>query len=405
MAIQDSGQIKISDIVAEFGGTAPHGMTEYYRNGDNVPGNNTNVPESGQISLTNFYSAVNEIQQTYSSTTTNLNLATVFGGNWGSTVPKRVTINSGVTIGATSGNAAILIPSGMAGTLVIDNNGSIEGHGGAANSGAGGNAITATHTTGVTINNASGASIKAGGGGGGQGGTGGTGGNGGAGGTGGGGKYDYVVYTQPCNDYAPKGDSSYAQTYQIPSRCQQNGGDGRFQNASACMVQYYLPSWVFQCLAEANTNGGAGGAGGNSGGAGGAGGAGGVGQGYNQTNTSGSSGSAGASGGSGSGGSSGGTNAGTGGTGGARGQGGTGGTGGAGGTFGNSGGTGLTGSTGATGATGSSGANGNRTNGSSGSGGSSGSSGSSGSAGGAAGYYITNRGSITLNNSGSVAGQ
>ena len=101
MACPSSGEIKISDLVAEFGGSAPHGLTEYYRNGGEVPGNNTNVPTSGQISLTQFYSAVNEIQQTYSATTTNLNLATVFGNNWGSTVPKRVIINSGVTIGAT----------------------------------------------------------------------------------------------------------------------------------------------------------------------------------------------------------------------------------------------------------------------------------------------------------------
>ena len=112
--------IKISDLVAEFGGSAPHALSEYYRNGGEVPGNNTNVPTSGQISLTKFYSAVNEIQQTYSSTQTNLNLSTVFGSNWTTTVPKRVIINSGVTIGATSGNAAILIPSGMAGTLMVE---------------------------------------------------------------------------------------------------------------------------------------------------------------------------------------------------------------------------------------------------------------------------------------------
>ena len=59
MACPDSGQIKISDIVDEFGGSAPHAMSEYYRNGGEVPGNNTNVPTSGQISLTQFYSAVN----------------------------------------------------------------------------------------------------------------------------------------------------------------------------------------------------------------------------------------------------------------------------------------------------------------------------------------------------------
>jgi hypothetical protein len=428
MACPASGEIKISDLVAEFGGSAPHGLTEYYRNGGEVPGNNTNVPESGQISLTQFYSAVNEIQQTYSSTTTNLNLATVFGNNWGSTVPKRVIINSGVTIGATSGNYAINIPSGMAGTLVIDNNGSIEGHGGSANGGTGGNAIHATSTTGVTINNNSGASIKAGGGGGGQGGTGGTGGNGGSGGTGGGG-----IYTQSTN-YGARGSLYNSSGWYHGLNCYRCSGCANGfcaakieSNSGSCTLsgtpngyrwhghgyqesyESGVPTYryVANCVkyARPHTNGGAGGAGGSSGGAGGAGGAGGVGQGYNQSAGSGSGGSAGSPGGSGSGGSSGGTNAGAGGSGGARGQGGTGGTGGNGGSFGNSGSNGNSGATGNTGGSGSSGANGNRTNGSGGSGGSSGSGGSGGSSGGLAGYYIYNRNSITLNNSGTVAGR
>ena len=126
MPCPGSGKITIQDIVNEFGGSAPHALTEYYRNGSNVPGNNTSVPESGQISLTEFYSAVNEIIHTHSSDATHQNYATVFGTNWASTVPKRIVINSGVTIGGTSDHAMTL-PTGMGGTLVIDNNGSIEG--------------------------------------------------------------------------------------------------------------------------------------------------------------------------------------------------------------------------------------------------------------------------------------
>ena len=398
MPCPDSGQIKISDIVAEFGGSAPHAISEYYRNGANVPGNNTNVATSGQISLTQFYSAVNEIIHTHSSNATHQNYATVFGSNWASSVPKRIVVNSGVTIGGTSDHAMTL-PSGMGGTLVIDNNGSIEGYSGASNGGAGGNAIHCVQTSGVTINNASGASIKAGGGGGGQGGTGGTGGNGGTGGTGGQGYYATVLGTVddiPCG-YV----NQFGQQY-----CA-----GRFGNpisnwsAQAC---YWTGTDYHQratCYRNAYTSGGSGGAGGTSGGSGGGGGAGGVGQGYNQSNTSGSTGSSGSSGGSGSNGSGGGTNAGTGGSGGSKGTGGTGGTGGAGGTFGNAGANGANGATGSTGSAGNTGANGNYTNGSGGSAGSNGSSGSSGSSGGAAGYYIYNRASITLNNSGTVAGQ
>ena len=179
-----SGQISIADLVAEFGGSAPHALSEYYRNAGLVPANNTDVPTSGEFKLTNCYSAVNEIQHTHSSNAEDQNYATVFGSNWSTAVPKRIIINSGVTVGATSGNHAMHIPSGMGGTLIIDNNGSVEGHGGASNGGTGGTAIHCDSTA-VTINNNSGAAIKAGGGGGGQGGQGGTGGNGGQGGTGG----------------------------------------------------------------------------------------------------------------------------------------------------------------------------------------------------------------------------
>ena len=37
MPLQGSGSISISEIVAEFGGTAPHSLSEYYKDGDNVP--------------------------------------------------------------------------------------------------------------------------------------------------------------------------------------------------------------------------------------------------------------------------------------------------------------------------------------------------------------------------------
>ena len=92
-----SGQISIADLVAEFGGSAPHAMSEYYRNAGLVPGNNTNVPTSGQFALTNCYSAVNEVQHTHSDGDTHADYSTIFGSNWASTVPKRVIVPSGVT--------------------------------------------------------------------------------------------------------------------------------------------------------------------------------------------------------------------------------------------------------------------------------------------------------------------
>jgi len=50
-AIPASGAISLSDFAAEFGGTVPHSLSEYYRDGGNVPSNNTNVPTSGKLSI------------------------------------------------------------------------------------------------------------------------------------------------------------------------------------------------------------------------------------------------------------------------------------------------------------------------------------------------------------------
>ena len=50
MALQTSGAISISDIVTEFGGTAPHSLSEYY-------GADSGVPSSGTISISDFYGA------------------------------------------------------------------------------------------------------------------------------------------------------------------------------------------------------------------------------------------------------------------------------------------------------------------------------------------------------------
>lgn len=61
MAIKSSGQLSITEIVAEFPDTAPHSMNEFYRGGGKVPSNNTNIPASGAISFSNFYGATNRV--------------------------------------------------------------------------------------------------------------------------------------------------------------------------------------------------------------------------------------------------------------------------------------------------------------------------------------------------------
>lgn len=70
MALPSSGQLSINDIVGEFGGSAPHALSEYYRGGSLVPDSaiNSGVPTSGQIKITDFYGAADQL---WSTTVTN----------------------------------------------------------------------------------------------------------------------------------------------------------------------------------------------------------------------------------------------------------------------------------------------------------------------------------------------
>lgn len=74
MAVTSSGVIRLSgDIVTEFGGTAPHGLTEYYRGAGIVTAGNTAVPTSGAIAFSDFYGTTAtvtrdiRVQMTYSA--------------------------------------------------------------------------------------------------------------------------------------------------------------------------------------------------------------------------------------------------------------------------------------------------------------------------------------------------
>lgn len=66
MALQGSGnQISLSDIQNEFGGVISISLSEYYRNSGYVTANNTSVPTSGEISMSDFYSTVKTTTVTY----------------------------------------------------------------------------------------------------------------------------------------------------------------------------------------------------------------------------------------------------------------------------------------------------------------------------------------------------
>ena len=169
MAVKSSGSISIlNDIVAEFGGTAPHSLSEYYGGAGLVPaGANPSVPASGQIKFSNMYGSVAATVLSYLSNTNNVNIATdVVSAGGDLNTPVILTIGSGVTIGSTSSsNPAMTTGTGWgAGTTInITNNGSIVGASGTNSSNsykAGGNGGNANSGSGSGGTSASGSSAQ-----------------------------------------------------------------------------------------------------------------------------------------------------------------------------------------------------------------------------------------------------
>ena len=67
MALQTSGAISLLNLQTEFGGANPIGLNEYYRGGAYVPNTaqNSAVPTSGAIALSNFYGAAAALPITF----------------------------------------------------------------------------------------------------------------------------------------------------------------------------------------------------------------------------------------------------------------------------------------------------------------------------------------------------
>tara|TARA_R100000329_G_scaffold86009_1_gene72631 strand:+ start:805 stop:1683 length:879 start_codon:yes stop_codon:yes gene_type:complete len=255
MALQSSGAITLAQIADEFGGSTPHSLSEYYRGGSFVTSNNTSVPTSGAIDFADFYGAVKQVTAAVTSNTTNRNASTIFGSNFTTNIPKVLVINSGVEVGASNlSNYAITVPSGMAGTLTIQNAGTLSGAGGdGSSSGAGGAGGTAIYiaSNNVTVTNTG--TIRGGGGGGGKGangasnvdsnfscigGTGGAGGNGQgydqsqSNGAGGGARYAYLTYNPGAGNCA--GPSCYFCDDQgIYTNGSSGGNGGTYGNAGS----------------------------------------------------------------------------------------------------------------------------------------------------------------------------
>lgn len=193
MALPLSGPLSLSQIQTEFGGTNPISMSEYYRGGPFVSNNNTSVPTSGVIRISNFYGAVRQFSFTISgsyTTTQNLrSLAIAAGWNQSdsllATVAPGTTLygNAGVSggmfyggnqIAGGSGSTALIVSGSFPNGVALVNNGTIAGGGGAGggggstaiggNGGAGGTGLVVSSAITITNNG-----TIAGGGGGGSG--------------------------------------------------------------------------------------------------------------------------------------------------------------------------------------------------------------------------------------------
>lgn len=116
MALQSSGQIKLSEIATEFGGTAPHALSEYYAGGSNVPSGTGSIPTSGEIQLAADFYGTSNITYLINGTITN-----------GSATAKTSVQHTGYSTkvhntGATIGSKSMTTDSGLTHFVDIDNN-------------------------------------------------------------------------------------------------------------------------------------------------------------------------------------------------------------------------------------------------------------------------------------------
>ncbi len=232
------------------------GLTIYNTNDPTYPTGSNTIPARGFCTVFFMGGSIAYIEgkvdiiPTFeaSNNSTNIVLSSVYGSNWTANVAKIYNIPSGVTVGGTNnGGSAILVSSGMGGTLTLNVSGTVIGRGGSGGTGGLGSSNYATNpqngntgqagshaiqvdSANVTINNLSGGQISGGGGGGGGGGAGRTaqslgyyyGGQGGTGGSG-----------QGYNQNQSNGSSGAAGWYNIGGTGGTGGNGGTLGNAGS----------------------------------------------------------------------------------------------------------------------------------------------------------------------------
>lgn len=172
MALQASGTIDLTDIQDEFGGTNPIGLSEYYRGGANTTSNNSNVPTSGAISLSDFYGGTSLYIFTISANTQQANVRSLaVSDGWDGASPLKVVIDAGIYVWSDSTSTGGMVVAGsFPAGITIENSGYIIGKGGSGgvsgNVGLSGGPALVDSTGVLVLLNKSGAYIAGGGGGG-----------------------------------------------------------------------------------------------------------------------------------------------------------------------------------------------------------------------------------------------
>ena len=131
MALQLSGPISLGQIQAEFGGSNPASLSEYYRGAGLVPGINPNIAASGTISFGQFYGAAKEYIVTVSDnypTPQDLRTLAIAAG-WNGSDYLRFT-NNGIISSNTTSSPALTIAGPFPNGVLFTNNGWIVGMGG-----------------------------------------------------------------------------------------------------------------------------------------------------------------------------------------------------------------------------------------------------------------------------------
>lgn len=125
MPIQNSGSISLLDIANEFGGTAPHSLSEYY-------GAAGGIPASGTIQLDDFYGASAAFTFTLTSNTQQGNIRTLaVDGGWDGSSNLIFVINTNVVVWSDNVSiAALTTGTNFPNGLTIVNKGKIMGRGG-----------------------------------------------------------------------------------------------------------------------------------------------------------------------------------------------------------------------------------------------------------------------------------